>query len=48
MVISVVGRHVDLEDELKSYAEEKAGKLVRFYDRIQAIEIIFQEEKETR
>ena len=48
MVISVVGRHVEIPDGLKQYAEEKAGKLVKFYDRIQAIEIIFREEKGNR
>ena len=44
MQIQVVGRHVDVPDVLKEYAEEKAGKLVKYYDRIQAIEVVFQQE----
>ena len=31
-------------EEVKSYAAEKAGKLPRFYDRVQAIEVILDHE----
>jgi putative sigma-54 modulation protein len=44
MQIQVVGRHIEVPEVLKKYAEEKAGRLVKYYDRIQAIEVIFQEE----
>jgi len=44
MQIQVVGRHVEIPEVLKEYAEEKAGKLLKYYDRIQAIEIVFEEE----
>lgn len=44
MQISVTGRHVNVTDEVKTYAEEKAGKLPRFYDRVQAIEVILDHE----
>lgn len=44
MQIQIVGRHVEVPGVLKEYAEEKAGKLVKYYDRIQAIEVVFQEE----
>lgn len=40
MQITVTGRHVKVTDDVKTYAKEKAEKLLRFYDRIQAIEII--------
>ena len=44
MQISVSGRHIDLTPELHSYAETKAGKLTRFYDRIQIVEVILNGE----
>jgi len=42
--VSVTGRHIDLSPELRSYAETKAGKLTRFYDRIQIVEVILDGE----
>jgi len=42
--VSVSGRHIDLSPELRSYAESKAGKLTRFYDRIQIVEVILDGE----
>ncbi len=44
MQISVSGRHLDLSPELRSYAETKAGKLSRFYDRVQSVEVILDGE----
>lgn len=41
---SVTGRHMDLTPELRSYAETKAGKLTRFYDRIQTVDVILDGE----
>ncbi len=38
--ISITERHTAVTDAVKEYASEKAGKLVRFYDRISAIDII--------
>lgn len=40
MDVTVSGRHIALSDEVKSYCQEKAGRLSRFYDRIQSIEVI--------
>ena len=40
MRISVTERHTAVTDAVKEYASEKAGKLLRFYDRISAINII--------
>ena len=40
MRISVTERHTAVTDAVKEYASEKAGKLLRFYDRISAIDII--------
>ena len=40
MQISLTGRHVSVTDSIKNYAKEKASKLLKFYDRIQSIEVI--------
>jgi putative sigma-54 modulation protein len=40
MQVTVSGRHMGVSDALKEYCERKAQRLVRFYDRIQAIEVI--------
>jgi len=42
--ITVSGRHMDVGDALKSYANDKAGKLERFYDRVQSVEIVFDKQ----
>lgn len=44
MQITITGRHVSVGDEVKNYAREKSEKLLRFYDRIQAIEVIIDHE----
>ncbi len=41
MIVTVSSRHMDVSAALKSYAEEKAGKLLRYYDLIQEIEVVF-------
>ncbi len=44
MQVSVTGRHIELSPELRSYAESKAGKLDRFYDRLRVVEVILDGE----
>ncbi len=46
MRVQITGRHVSLSADVKEYAEEKLGKLPKFYDRIHEIEIIFDQESE--
>lgn len=46
MQITVTGRHVDVPDEIKDYTRKKAEKLLRFYDRIQAIDVLWDHEGE--
>ena len=46
MQVSVVGRHVAVTQDIKDYAEEKASKLPRFYDRIQHVEVILDRESD--
>ncbi len=37
---------MDVTPPLKTYAEQKTGKLVRYYDRIQEIEVVFNARKD--
>lgn len=40
MRVTVSGRHMGVSETLKAYCEEKAGRLARFFDRIQAIDVV--------
>lgn len=40
MQVKVTGRHMGVSESVKTYCQEKAERLVRFYDRIQSIEVI--------
>jgi putative sigma-54 modulation protein len=40
MQITVTGRHMGISDSLKSYCREKSERLIRFFDRIQSIEVV--------
>lgn len=40
MQVLVTGRHLDLTNEIRAYAREKAARLPRYYDRIKSIEIV--------
>jgi putative sigma-54 modulation protein len=40
MQIKVSGRHIDVTEAIRAYAAEKAGKLPRYFDRVQAIDVI--------
>lgn len=46
MIVTVSSRHMDVTPAMKTYAEQKAGKLTKYYDRIQEIEVIFDAGKE--
>ena len=41
MTIVVSGRHMEVTPALKSYADQKASKLEKYYDLIREIEVIF-------
>lgn len=45
MHVVVSSRHLDVTPPMKSYAEQKAEKLLKYYDRIQEIEVIFDHGK---
>ena len=40
MQITISGRHMGISDSLKSYCRRKSERLLRFFDRIQSIEVI--------
>lgn len=40
MQINVSGRHMSVSDPIRQYCEEKAERLMRFYDRIQSIDVV--------
>jgi len=46
VIVTVSSRHMEVTEPLKSYATTKAGKLSKYYDRIQEIEVIFDNRKD--
>ncbi len=48
MQVKIVGRHMDVPENLRGYIEEKISKLPRFYDRVMDIEVIIDGEKSDR
>jgi putative sigma-54 modulation protein len=40
--INILGRHLEITDAIRQYAVEKASKLPKFYDLIQAVEVIVE------
>ena len=47
MIVTVASRHMDVSPALKTYAEQKADKLTKYYDRIQEIEVVFDAGKDS-
>src|SRR5258706_6615021 len=45
--LTVSSRHMDLSPALREHAEQKAGKLSKYYDRIQEIEVVFDNAKDS-
>ena len=46
MNVVVSSRHMDVTPPLKTYAEQKANKLTKYYDRIQEIEVVLDAAKD--
>jgi putative sigma-54 modulation protein len=40
MEITVSGKHLEITDPIRDYALEKTGKLTKYYDHIQSIDVI--------
>src|SRR3954462_12817065 len=47
VIVTVSSRHMEVTEPLKNYAEQKANKLIKYYDRIQEIEVVFDNGKDT-
>ncbi len=47
MIVTVASRHMEVTEPLKAYAEQKAGKLTKYFDRIQEIEVVFDHQGTT-
>ena len=46
MIVTISSRHMDVTEAMKSFAEQKANKLSKYYDLIQEIEVIFDAGKD--
>jgi ribosome hibernation promoting factor len=46
MIITVASRHMEVTPPLKAYAESKANKLTKYFDRIQEVEIVIDNSKD--
>lgn len=44
MHFSITGRHIEISEAMESYAREKSERLQRYYDRIESIEVIINQE----
>lgn len=42
MRMNISGRHLEVTPAIRQYAEDKAGKLPKYYDLIQEIEVILE------
>jgi putative sigma-54 modulation protein len=42
MLITITGKHVEITPAIRERAEEKAGKLPRFFDNLTQVEIIIE------
>lgn len=45
MQVTISSRHMEVTPPLREYAQQKAGKLNKYYDRIQDIEVVFDMSK---
>jgi len=46
VLVTISSRHMEVTEALKTFAEQKANKLTKYYDRIQEIEVIFDAGKD--
>ena len=46
MIVTISARHMEISEPLRAYADQKANKLLKYYDRIQEIEVVFDASKD--
>ncbi len=44
MIVKITGKHMELTDAMKTYAEKKVAKIIKFHDKVSEIEVIFDVE----
>ncbi len=44
MRINVIGKHMDVTDAIRTYAESKFGKLPKYFDLVQMIDVRLEQE----
>lgn len=42
--VNVTGRHIQVTDDLKRYAQEKASRLDRYFDRMLTVEVVLTQD----
>ncbi|MCF7955595.1 MAG: ribosome-associated translation inhibitor RaiA [Phycisphaerae bacterium] len=42
MLFTITGRHFEITDQIRAHAEEKTGKLLKYYNSINQIEVIIE------
>ena len=47
MIVTVASRHTEVTAPWKTYAEQKAGKLTKYFDRIGEIEVVLDRQADT-
>jgi len=40
--VIITSRHMEVTESLKEYAEQKAGKLIKYLDKISKMEVVFE------
>jgi len=48
MLIKITGRHMEITEALRSYAEKKVSRVVNKYNRVSEIEVLFESEAMTQ
>ena len=48
MEITVTGRHMPITEPIEKHAQEKAGKLSRYFDRLAKLEILVEKAEDQR
>lgn len=48
MQVTVTGRHLDITPAIRGYATQKADRLPRFFDRVQAVDFIMEKRESHR
>lgn len=48
MKVSITGRHMNVHETIKTYAQEKAQRLERYFEQLRSVEIVFSTEGDNK